>query len=343
MANRQLGGWMKIEEEGKSQRKLSVASMGKDLPSFNPYFIFTRPEEFIYRHFPDEERWQLLQKPLTLDEFLKLTYIRPIFFQNNFKLQSEDSCILESESGEPCEIKISFPKQQTFDTVFGYDLSIKVNEDSNCEEEKNSDTDTTSRETIEYLKETERFVMVKKSESSVTFEVRFFIKGTYKLRLYGGYFKEFANKPPWIIDVLMKCNNVKPQVLPLPFDPGPVGWGPGPVSENLGLYVPSHVESEVNVNDEEDTIIYFILLEKLNVTVELRHCTMDSNNLQEFVETNTIKIGDVITQQIRVMYPGTGEFGLKIDVFRQQMNVNACNYIIHTSNKRPFEVGSSIV
>ncbi|XP_045216175.2 uncharacterized protein LOC123566288 [Mercenaria mercenaria] len=337
VANRQLGGWVKIEEEGKAKRKLSIASTGKDVPSFNPYFIFTKPEEFIYRNFPDEGRWQLLPNPITLEHFLEQTYIRPIFFINNFKLQSVDACMHESETGDPCEITIAFPKQSTSDVVFGYELSMKTNEQTDELHLNNGVSDQNTEETGEDVTETERYVMVKKSESSVTFEVRFFKTGTYKLRLYGGYFKEFGNKPPWIIDALLKCENILPQADPLPFDPGPVGWGPGPISENVGLYVPSHVESEVLVTEEEDTIIYFILQNKIKVNAALHHCILESNELQKFVEISTVEIGDILTLQIRLMYPGKGEFGLKINVKNHQMDVNACNYILHTGQKRPFE------
>ena len=33
------------------------------------YYFLTDPEEFIYNHFPDEEHWQLLVRPVTKLEF----------------------------------------------------------------------------------------------------------------------------------------------------------------------------------------------------------------------------------------------------------------------------------
>lgn len=331
---------MKIEDEVGSKRTLSVASFGSDMPSFNPYFIFTNPEEFIYRNFPDEQRWQLLPNPLLLEEFMQKMYVRPIFFLNKFKLQTEDACILKSDNGEPCELTISFPKLKSAEAMFGYELSLKLDKKSNTEHQVNgvSSEDTDTSESNDVLADADRYVMVKKSESTVTFEVRFSKKGTYKLRLYGGYYREFGNKPPWIIDVLMRCDKVIPKPQPLPFDPGPVGWGPGPISESLGLFVPSHVESEVNVSEDEDTIIYFILHTKLNATAELQHCKMATDDIQEFVDTCIVAIGDILTLQIKLSYPGNGEFGLRINVSHQREMINACNYILHGVPKRPFEV-----
>uniref|UniRef100_A0A3Q2Z0S3 Kyphoscoliosis peptidase n=1 Tax=Hippocampus comes TaxID=109280 RepID=A0A3Q2Z0S3_HIPCM len=36
---------------------------------FDDFYFLTDPEEFIDSHFPDEERWQLLEAPVTLEEF----------------------------------------------------------------------------------------------------------------------------------------------------------------------------------------------------------------------------------------------------------------------------------
>lgn len=48
---------------------------------FTPHYFFTPPSEFIYDHFPEDPRWQLLEKPVTRDEFRSLVYLRPKYFE----------------------------------------------------------------------------------------------------------------------------------------------------------------------------------------------------------------------------------------------------------------------
>uniref|UniRef100_T1KRA8 Transglutaminase-like domain-containing protein n=1 Tax=Tetranychus urticae TaxID=32264 RepID=T1KRA8_TETUR len=87
-----LGSWRFIDltwgtgytdHSGKFQRKL------------NEHFFLTDPETMIWTHFPYNElednysRWQLLDKPLTLEEFNTLPKVTPYFFEFNLKIRSK--------------------------------------------------------------------------------------------------------------------------------------------------------------------------------------------------------------------------------------------------------------
>lgn len=45
----------------------------------NEFFFMPDPEELIWTHFPSDERWQLLTKQITLEDFEKSVYIRERF------------------------------------------------------------------------------------------------------------------------------------------------------------------------------------------------------------------------------------------------------------------------
>ncbi|XP_054722581.1 kyphoscoliosis peptidase-like [Uloborus diversus] len=70
------------DHTGKFQRKL------------NEHFFLTDPEILIWTHFPYSEmesnysRWQLLDKPLKLDEFNALPKVTPFFFEYNIRIRS---------------------------------------------------------------------------------------------------------------------------------------------------------------------------------------------------------------------------------------------------------------
>lgn len=55
---------------------------------YSTEYLFTKPEHFIYTHFPDDAQNQLLETPLTQEQFLDLPYFKPILFdvaQNGFE------------------------------------------------------------------------------------------------------------------------------------------------------------------------------------------------------------------------------------------------------------------
>ncbi|TJY36411.1 transglutaminase domain-containing protein [Pontimicrobium aquaticum] len=54
---------------------------GKWIKSFNDFYYFTKPEHFITSHYPQYDRWQLLDNPISLTSF----YQKPIFYAHYYK------------------------------------------------------------------------------------------------------------------------------------------------------------------------------------------------------------------------------------------------------------------
>lgn len=329
---------MTIEREGQSQRELSTANTGRDVPAFNHYFIFTKPEEFIHRNFPFDEKWQLLSPSITQEEFMEQAYLRPPFFQNCFKLISENKCVLTSEFGDPLEIRIGFPKDENSDLVFSYELSLRLQEET--EGTRPNEPCKTNGITESDADNGRRYVLVKKEETILTLEIRFHCTGVFKLRVYGGKYSDYGNKPPWLMDVQLICHNVLPQVDPIPFDPGTIGWGPGPVASEFGLFVPSHIDSAVYVTVGEAEVISFVLQQPTDAHVALQHVVKTDDSLCDFVTCDITAKQSFYVLRIRVSYPGHGEYALRIDVRQRNRLYNACNYIVHTRIDRPYEVRS---
>ena len=64
--------------------------MGKE-KNFEELYFGTDPEIFIYFHFPNENKWQLLSKPITLEKFYSMALLDEQFFYFGFKTISPDS------------------------------------------------------------------------------------------------------------------------------------------------------------------------------------------------------------------------------------------------------------
>ena len=48
------------------------------------YYFDIKPELFIITHYPENSKWQLLKKPLTLEEFNNSQFVQPIWFMIGF-------------------------------------------------------------------------------------------------------------------------------------------------------------------------------------------------------------------------------------------------------------------
>lgn len=54
---------------------------------FENYWFLTPPDQFIYTHFPEDPKWQLLQSPISKSEFENLPYLRAAFFKYGLELK----------------------------------------------------------------------------------------------------------------------------------------------------------------------------------------------------------------------------------------------------------------
>ncbi|CAF1235375.1 unnamed protein product [Adineta steineri] len=57
-------------------------------PELNTYYFFPRPNEMIYHHLPENDKWQLLRTPIQMKQYLQMPKIDPIYFQLDLNLIS---------------------------------------------------------------------------------------------------------------------------------------------------------------------------------------------------------------------------------------------------------------
>jgi transglutaminase/protease-like cytokinesis protein 3 len=50
------------------------------------YYFLPRPEQMIYHHLPEDEQWQLLKHPITIEQFSCMPLLKPEYFKFNLKL-----------------------------------------------------------------------------------------------------------------------------------------------------------------------------------------------------------------------------------------------------------------
>uniref|UniRef100_A0A3B1JMY2 Transglutaminase-like domain-containing protein n=1 Tax=Astyanax mexicanus TaxID=7994 RepID=A0A3B1JMY2_ASTMX len=67
---------------------------------YNEFYFLTDPEEFINDHYPAEEKWQLLERPVNLKEFEKKVTKSAQFYRLGLTLIHPKQCSLDTENGE---------------------------------------------------------------------------------------------------------------------------------------------------------------------------------------------------------------------------------------------------
>ena len=76
-------GW--VDEKGEYQR------------GFDEHYFLTPADRFIWDHFPTDERWQLLDPPLTLAEFERRVVLHSVFFHRGLHDPSRTDAILRAD------------------------------------------------------------------------------------------------------------------------------------------------------------------------------------------------------------------------------------------------------
>ncbi len=65
---------------------------------FQEHYFLTDPEDFVFDHLPEDEEWQLLDRPVSPNEFAALAYLQPMFFQAGLRVGSHDSVRIIAEN-----------------------------------------------------------------------------------------------------------------------------------------------------------------------------------------------------------------------------------------------------
>lgn len=150
-------------------RDKEEASAGVQISTINEYFFFTDPDEFIYRCFPDDSKWQLTNKRFTREKYLSVPYLRPAYFLNKLQITSKFHCILHTENGL-CNVALK--SASGVDPVpMSYELFF------NHEESKNQVPDDI---------QLDKYVAIMNEGNKTNFDLRFPISGIYKLQIVDG-------------------------------------------------------------------------------------------------------------------------------------------------------------
>ncbi|MFP4563979.1 MAG: transglutaminase domain-containing protein [Spirochaetia bacterium] len=88
-----------------------IASDEKNyIPRYSQTYYLIPPEQFIHTHFPMEEKWQLLEEPLSFEEFKSLPYLSPSFFHYGLEQVERYEKVAPADEGTRT-IRIAVPSE----------------------------------------------------------------------------------------------------------------------------------------------------------------------------------------------------------------------------------------
>ena len=284
------------------------------------YFI-PNPHEFICTHLPDEECWQLLGDPIPLEEFEDQAFMRERFHQLEMKIgdPSYDRCILYANEGE-AELVFTLPEERSPTCQFRYVLF-------------RSNVTAETRSKLDML--LDRFVVFEHLEDMLHFSFRFPISGTFNLQIYG-----LDSEPSEIFGNLTGFDLICSYVLvakeatdcvPLPDYPV-IGWGPGPVSEDIGLEPISHKCSSILT---EDGRLHIIIdgEEEHKLKMMIRNPFADEANIEKYL----MMFWNGNEYVIETRLPNEGIYALKLYAKNpddpNSEHKNVLNYLIKCTGK----------
>lgn len=145
-------------------------------PEFNPYYFATKPEEFIYSHFPENSQWQLLNIPFSRSQFDTFADVSPDLFEYDIHLISHKN--LKINTDNRLNITLKAPKNV-----------VAIAKLKSAEKELS-----------------DNYTFVQKQGENIVVNTTFPEKGDYKLDIFAKP-KDESNSYPLIVTYDITANN----------------------------------------------------------------------------------------------------------------------------------------
>ncbi|XP_067934454.1 lim and transglutaminase domain protein ltd-1-like isoform X2 [Watersipora subatra] len=266
---------------------------------YDEHYFLTDPEDFVKEFFPNKPEWQLLESPLTLEQFEKQPLIRSIFFHLGLKFKQEYEAVLDASETGGVDVRIMVPQQIARDTAFLYQLRF---------------IDKARARDVEYRGvKLDRFVYQSMDENEVIYSVHVPTNGEYYLQIFASKMDTTKQgqltsmdgvKLKCVCKFKITCSGREEKMFPLP-PCAPGEWGPTKASRQFGMRPMSHPKGVL----------------------------IAENNLKDFVDAQF----DDEHLRVKVGFPVEGQYGL--DIYAKPKNApgdqplaHACKYLVNVTN-----------
>lgn len=176
----------------------------------------------------------------------------------------------------------------------------------------------------------DRFVFFEKKKDFLRFTLRFPIRGSFKIDVYGLDVKD-GDVFDLCCTYIIECPKAKHNCLPYPDCPS-LGWGPVAETEEAGLRPLSHKQAEIFTKDDE-VEIRLAKDRPLAFYQVLKHSLLEDSTLYKY-STAELTSKEAL---VHLRLPQKGEYALKLyaqDLKKYGPAQNILNYLVNCSNDR---------
>ncbi|KAM6912821.1 kyphoscoliosis peptidase [Xenentodon cancila] len=285
---------------------------------FDDFYFLTEPEEFIDSHFPDEERWQLLDKPIPLEEFERRVFKTSTFFTIGLRLITPQHFHIVTDDGE-ANVSLGFSKPTTFTYEISHHQDLLYSGASEKKESSNSS-----------------FGLLTISHRRMNLQLLPVARGTYDVKVFAR--PETATTPLlWVCSFTVECP-VSRGLEEIPENPF-LSWGLQPIAKSLGV-ANSSQSGEVAEVDEGVFELVLKTSRPLMVLCELVHPQMEAAVAKRCLAAQIQP--DTLTCHVLCPFHGFYRFSVFVrDYEKTEVKFqNAANFLLHCKGKvvRPDEL-----
>ncbi|XP_013773094.1 hillarin-like [Limulus polyphemus] len=292
---------------------------------YDDHYFLTDPKEFIYDFFPLQKEWQLLRKPITLQEFEEIPFVRSLFFRYGLYMPDDETkAVLYTDSSGAITIRIGMPSHMSSSLIFHYNLKLF-----------DSDVNTYNGVSLK------RCVMQSVVDNIVSFQVHAPCSGEFLLDVFANtvtpqeYLKGEPMKFKSVCKFKIICEDLQTVMVPLP-DCASGEWGPMKAIRLFGLIPLTHDDA--------------LILSSRNLEIQFRMsrpltdfmATLHKNGVEEKALSKYVshaRDGELVT--FFVAFPEEGQYGMdiytrektsKLEASDKHLLTHCCKYLI---NYRP--------
>ena len=294
---------------------------------YDEHYFLTDPDEFIREFWASDEEKQMLDKPISLEQFEQMPFVRSVFFHYGLEFHQRMRTVLYADNKGGTEVKVDVPSEYAKDLVFHYQIRF-------ADRERRNDTEFRGAKL-------ERFVFHSLVESQALFSVHVPAPGSYFLEVFANRIDDTnkigddpnATMMPFRLKCACKfkivCEEMVGKMHPLP-NCASGEWGPSKGERHFGLRAMTHITGVVSVDNDME--MKFKLPRKLHFLCKLRMNGVEDAALEKFVN---FSVYDAVLT-VKVNPPQTGQYGIDIyarpeDATDNHTLAHACKYLLNVT------------
>ena len=312
-----------MSKDKKMEPTLAKPSRDKIKYQYDEHYFLPDPEEFILEFFPHNSEWQLLEQPITLDEFESLPFVRSLFFHYHLDFVNQRQAVIYTNSRGASDIKLRMPEDLKSRLAFHFHLRLANKEDNEVNGVK-----------------LERYVLHTIQDDLVSFNVHVPQIGDYFIEIFASLVEPDANpfgqsfKLKCVCKYKIACEELTQRMHPLPACASGE-WGPMKAQRHFNI-VPVGYKNAIIEAQQQSVEIKFELPKVLKI-----HGKLHSNNQQDLdkLVKHEISAGSPARLTVFIQLPEEGQYGL--DVYARDPEYQSekrtmshcCKYLINFSRK----------